>query len=126
LPFEYFDIILRNIKMNRLFITSDSPQHPLLKPFDKYSPIYFFQSDPIKTFNFIRIFNRIVLSQSSYSWWAAFLSQAEEIYYPITQNGQWVVRPKNDEDLRVDEDRYVYVSQKHSKIMGKFNEVTEW
>ena len=126
LTFDYFDIILRNIKANRLFITSDSIQHPLLRPFDKYSPIYLSLPNSVQTFNFIRLFNRIAISQSSYSWWASYLSNAKEIYYPVTSNGLWSVTSRNDEDYRVNEERYIYVSQKHSKIMGRFNEVKEW
>jgi hypothetical protein len=125
LTFDYFDIILKNIKINRLFITSDSPQHPLLRPFDKYSPI-FFNGNTMETFNLMRIFNRIVLSQSSYSWWAAYLSDATEIYYPIAIKGSWAISPQNDEDYRIEEDRYIYVSERKMKIIGKFDEVKEW
>ena len=126
LTFDYFDIILKNIKFNRLYITSESIDSPLLIPFDKYSPIYFFQSNYMETLNLIRLFNRVVISQSSYSWWAAYLSEAEEIYYPIVVNGPWVIDPQNDVDLRVDEDRYIYVSQSKSKILGRFKDIKEW
>lgn len=126
LLFDYFDIILRNIKANRIFITSEEIENPVLRAFDKYSPIYFFQSDYMETFNLIRLFKRIVISQSSYSWWVAYLSSAEEIYYPIVKEGPWMVTSASDQDLRVNEDRYIYVSQKNSKIMGRFNEVSEW
>jgi len=126
LLFDYFDIILRNSKFNRLFITSEEINNPILRDFDKYSPIYFFQANHMETFNFMRLFKKMAISQSSYSWWVAYLSDAEEIYYPIVQTGPWVVHPKNGQDLRVNEDRYIYVSQKHSKIMGKFKEISEW
>lgn len=126
--FDYFDIILSNIKFGRVFITSDSIEHELLRPFDQYSPIYVFEPDHIKTLNLIRCFNRIAVSHSTYSWWAAYLSNAEEIYYPIVKQGAWMVTNRDSDcDIRVfDEDRYIYVSHKQSKIMGRFAEVTEW
>lgn len=126
LSFDYFDIILRNVKANRVFISSESIYHPLLEPFDKYSPIYLLNANHIETFNFIKLFDRIAISQSSYSWWAAYLSDAKEIYYPIVQKGPWSITSPNGPDLRVNEDRYIYVSQKESKIVGKFNEVKNW
>lgn len=126
LTIDYFKIILDSQKINRLFIAAEDTGSKLLLPFDQYSPIYFVQNNYIDAFNFVRVFNRIVISQSSFCWWAAFLSNAKEIYYPVVKNGHWVVPSKNNEDLRVNEDRYIYVSQKNKKILGKFEEVKKW
>ena len=43
----------------------------------------------------------IVLSQSSFSWWAAFLGEHDKIIFPGVKNiGQWKVNPgKDDTDL---------------------------
>lgn len=35
----------------------------------------------------ISSFNKIILSRSTFSWWAAFLSNAAEIYYPFIHIG---------------------------------------
>jgi hypothetical protein len=46
-----------------------------------FSPIYY-DGTPIEHFRFIQRFNRIVLSNSTFAWWSAFLSDASEIVGP--------------------------------------------
>jgi hypothetical protein len=51
------------------------------------------------------------MSQSTFAWWASFISKAEIIYFPtITKESQtalWYTNPKRNIDLFVDdEDRY--------------------
>jgi hypothetical protein len=128
LTFDYFKIILDNIKYNRLFIAPEDMNSKLLLPFDKYDPIYFVQDNYMDTFNFVRMFNRIVISQSTYCWWIAYLSNAQEVYFPIPEIGPWAISSTKwaNEDLRVDEDRYIYVSQKNEKILGRYCEIKKW
>jgi hypothetical protein len=126
LDIEYFKIILNNVKYNRLFIAAEDTNSLLLRPFDQYSPIYFVQNHYMDSFNFVRLFSRIVISQSSFCWWASYLSDAKEIYYPIVRNGPWIVPSRNNEDLRVNEERYIYVSQKNAKILGRYEEIKKW
>jgi len=40
----------------------------------------------------------IAISQSSFSWWAAFLGNQKNIYFPFTQdNALWKIDPQNDD-----------------------------
>jgi len=126
LTIDYFKIILDNIMYNKLFIAAEDMNSKLLLPFEKYNPIYFVQDHYMDTFNFVRLFNRIVISQSSYCWWIAYLSNAQEVYYPVVQNGPWIIPSVVNEDLRVNEDRYIYVSQKNEKILGRYCEIKKW
>lgn len=130
----YFDIILRQIKFDRLFITSDEPFHPLVSEFLPYDPIIIQNDSPLKTMAFIKRFNRIAISESTYSWWAAYMTGASEIYCPISETGLWGVNTRwnsseskwgtinglyvNDKDLylRVHDDRYKYVHQQSGVI----------
>ena len=41
------------------------------------------------TFALMLQFRRIVIANSSFSWWAAFLSNADEVYYPRPVSGLW-------------------------------------
>jgi hypothetical protein len=56
-------------------------------------------------------YKHICISQSSFSWWAAWLSNAEKIYYPLSSKKYWQHRNDgNDVNLVVtDEDRYIYI-----------------
>ena len=49
------------------------------KLFTQYMPAYL-SSTPSSDFDFIRSHNNIICSNSSFCWWAAFLSEAESIY----------------------------------------------
>jgi hypothetical protein len=120
---------LEQVNFGRLFITSDEPFHALTEDFDLFDPIRVENEDPIKTMALVRQFARIAISESTFSWWASYLSEAEEIYFPISISGLWGInetwdkasaswKPLNplnvrDSDLylRVDEDRYRYVHQ---------------
>lgn len=68
-------------------------------------------------FFFLESFRKIAISQSADHWWAAFLSQANLIFFPRCDRGYWS-RPSvpllahepshHGIDLRVDEERYIY------------------
>lgn len=134
LGFAYFELILSQMRFDRLFITSDQPFHSLVNDFQKYDPILVRNDTAIKTMAFIKKFDRIALSESTYSWWAAYLSCAREIYYPISKSGLWGINTRwnpgkaawvrlnpmynrdGDQYLRVDDARYKYVHQESGVI----------
>jgi hypothetical protein len=129
LGWSYFKLVLDQISFDRLFISSDNPFHVLTEEFDKYDPIRVENENPLKTMALVSRFNRIAISESTFSWWASYLSEAEEIYFPISVSGLWginqtwdrasaswhALNPLNVRDsdlyLRVDEDRYKYVHE---------------
>lgn len=55
----------------------------------------------INDFKTLLLSENIAVSQSSFSWWAAFLGDHKEIYFPLTRNGSlWKDLPgKDDIDL---------------------------
>ena len=48
--------------------------------FQKFNPIWINNKDSIDDFNFIRKFDKILITASTFGWWAALLSDASEIY----------------------------------------------
>ena len=62
---------------------------------------------PLQQFALIKSANKTLLTSSTYCWWAAFLSNAEEIYYPWRAD---LVTTDNGADWFVDdEDRYIVI-----------------
>ena len=107
LPFSFFENLLEKIEYDRVIICTDVFDDPFFNQFEKYSPI--FAKFPIfEQFNLIKSANKIVMTESTYCWWAGFLSEAKEIYFPLVND--W----KNDSNVSLeidDEDRFIYVDK---------------
>lgn len=111
LSFNHYEKMINCLKYDKLYIVTDNPNDPFFNKFNKYNPVIVC-NNPLNDFNFMASFNKIIISPSSFSWWAAFLSSAEEIIYPITKKGIWGYESRPDIDLRVlDEKRYMYVEE---------------
>ena len=98
-------IIERELR-NRLYIVTEDPTHRYLEAFGKYDPIIV-SSDVLHDFCFLKASKRIILSVSTFAWWAAWLSEATEIYLPMA--GLWNPLLRTNIALRVtNESRYHY------------------
>lgn len=119
-PFEYYEKALASTSYRRVFICTDEPKDPFLDKFKKYNPIIHstrslsqlmhsgvswgdISSLNLDEFLFMCSFNKIITSHSTFAWWAAFLSDAQEIYAPYSSDERYQVYGK------VDEDRYHYI-----------------
>lgn len=129
---DYFKIVLDNINYNRLFITSQDPYNSVLSDLYEYDPIFVDHVTPVHTLHFVKQFNNIAISQSTYSWWAAYLSSATRVFFPITKDGPWSYGPHQRDkwksfqhDLMVPQDRYTYVSYKDRKLLGCYKKTRE-
>lgn len=80
---NYYKNILKLENFNKLYIVVNNINYnwerEYLSNFNEYSPIFITQT-PKEDFNFIRNFNKIITSNSTFCYWAAFLSDAEKIY----------------------------------------------
>ena len=118
MPFAYYEKALQNTTYDRLFICSDPEtiDSKYIKQFEKYNPIIL-KGVTLTDFRSLKSFKKIIISQSTFSWWAAFLSDADEVFFPLPEKGtarlinEWSDgRP--DIDLVVsDEERYKYIKQ---------------
>lgn len=98
-PQWYLDILNKE-KFNKLYIVGSRPDEPYLAHFEKYDPIIV-PTDPMKDFHFIRKFDKIVCANSTYSWWAAFLSEADTIYIPDKWLSPFLTSCKNATVVKV-------------------------
>ena len=79
-PLWYFDIIKKE-QFEKLYIVVETHKtnERYLSYFKNFNPIIVSKS-AAEDFHFIRSFDRIVCSNSTFAWWAAFLSDATKIY----------------------------------------------
>lgn len=80
--------ILAEEKFERLHIVADVRNEQYLAHFRKYDPIVV-SSGPRGDWERLRSFDRIVTANSTFSWWAAYFSQASRIY----TFKRWVTHP---------------------------------
>ena len=127
LGYDYFRIILEQTQFDNLYIITNpgsighNDQYQYLKEFLPYDPIIVRVYNPVMSMAFGSTFNNIAISQSTYSWWLAFLSDAKNIYYPIPQIGPFSLEENNHKgcDLRVPTKSFKYVDYKTKTILPK-------
>lgn len=108
---QYYSQALEKLDINKIYLFADNfNRHTdTLKVLKKYNPILMNLNVP-DSIKYITSFNQIVCSQGSFSFWCAFLSRANRIIWPITQNGpnqpgyHWSIDYFIDDD-----DRYNFI-----------------
>lgn len=98
--FSYYQAALERQDFKRLVLVTDDPQDPFFLRFRSYRPI-FYKGNALESFAFMARANKLVISQSSFSWWAAFLSEAESVVMPKPSFGIWA---EPDVDLSIDDE----------------------
>mgnify|MGYP003129442515 CR=1 FL=1 len=102
---EWYTYVMDKINYDNVYIVTDEPNHKdILFLIEKTNAKVFSEIDIIdrgedknyvneiiKDFNFIRSFDKILFSNSTFGWWASILSDASEIYF----NSDWQLRHKN-------------------------------
>ncbi len=120
MPVEYFQTALRSMSFDRLYVCSDPETlgHPMfheyMESFKEYDP-KLLGGDYIQDFMAVKSFNKIIMSQSTFSWFAAFLSDASEIFVPVPEGGEhgneWSIESPGVALFVDDEERYKYLKQ---------------
>ncbi len=107
----FYTQLLDTLTFRKLYICGFGIDREVRRIFARYDPVYV-QGEPVDDFLFIKGFNRMIVSNSGFAWWTAFLSQASEIHVPdMGVNAREFDAKAMLADLRVyDEPRYHYVS----------------
>ena len=78
---EYYLRLLARLDLGQLHIVTNHPDHPYLESFSEYKPRVISGSTP-DDFRALASFSNIVMSPSTFSWWAAWLSSARRVVFP--------------------------------------------
>jgi hypothetical protein len=112
---QFYLAAIEMARPRRVFIACEEPEHPFLDVFARYNPniISLKARNPLIDLWSARLFDKIVMSCSSFAWWAAVLSDAAEVYFPIDRSGVWSgcnTGPSSSQisDLRIDDPRFTY------------------
>ena len=113
LPDEYYLDILQKENFKNLYVSFDHiyKHKSILDKLQIYNPKYI-EGPILDVFKQLTSFNKIIACQGTFSFWVCFLSNANKIYWPMTNDG-----PNSNNknfgthvNLKVDdEDRYVHI-----------------
>lgn len=108
-PKEFFINIFDRVKYNRIILCTDTFEDPFFDFMNDLNvEVIKAQYSPLEQFALIRSANKILLTPSTYCWWAAFLSNASEIYYPWISD---LIPTEKQQNLVVDdESRYIILN----------------
>jgi hypothetical protein len=122
LNINYYSNLIYNTN-KKVTIVTDNCNSELVQNFKNRCNI--FSNEPINSFNttstdksmldfiYMLYADTLILSQSTFSWWAAFLGEHSEIYFPVnsTNNkGMWKLNPnKDDIDLYIPNKNFIKV-----------------
>lgn len=86
---DYYRNCIQSITFDKGYITTDEPSHDFITKLVQEFNLQLINDTPIKTIHLGRICNNIILSNGTFSWWIAFLSNAKNIFYPDNTNSSF-------------------------------------
>lgn len=106
--YQFYDDFISKNRYNKIILCTCSFHDEYFNFLKKYSNVVYANYNEIETFSIIRSANNIIMSPSTFSWWGAFLSEAEKIYYPMYTD----FLPSVDRQNMIvdDENRYKYIN----------------
>lgn len=104
--FKNHEKILDNENYENIYVVTDDPELDVVIDLQKKYGANIESSDAISDFKFIKSANNIIFSNSTFGWWAAYLSDAKNIH--VICEGFFNENVKTNMDSLVDEDRYTY------------------
>jgi hypothetical protein len=111
----YFtDVIDHNFSGRKIVVATDEPGSRHLSALDKYNPTYA-EGDHLEHFRLLTTASNLIIGTSTFSWWAAFLSEAI-VFAPLMKRGYYSFKPFKNENYVVDESRYNYIENVESII----------
>lgn len=90
LPFSYYEQAIERVLPpgGKVCIVTDDSADPFFRRFRKWRPT-FFNAPPLEQMRYMSGAPRLVMSQSSFSWWPAFLAENQTAVCPVPASGCW-------------------------------------
>lgn len=87
---DYAAALLSFSGISKLVLLSDNYQDPILDEFSKFGfPVERANGTWDEDFMLLASCRQMIMSQSTYSWWAGFLGRAEKIVCPMVRDCYW-------------------------------------
>jgi hypothetical protein len=104
---SFYTELLSGMSFSQVYVCGLGLNDKVREVFAPFRPI-FLDLPAVDTLKLMASANRIVLANSTFSWWGAYLSEANEVVYPRVVRNFWS-KDRSDVDLEVPEDRYIYI-----------------
>lgn len=107
LPFAYFEEALKRCQPvgGGIWIATDDPKDPFLRRFGRWKP-KILTSPALDQFAVMMQAKKLILSQSTFCWWPAFLGNAGVIIAPRPSHGVWSGGDEMDGADLIEEGRF--------------------
>jgi hypothetical protein len=109
MPLNYYRWILDKEQFDKLWIVTEDPNHKtVLRLLDRY-PGEVLSNGPINDLKFVMSAKKIIMTVSTFCWMAAWLSDADRIYFPLGSPYPLFDKENDRRLIVIDDHRYVYV-----------------
>ena len=109
MPLSYHRWILDKEKFEKLWIVTEDPTHETVTGLLKAYPGAVLSNGAVQDFKFVRSARRIVMAVSTCCWMAAWLSEADRIYFPLGSPYPLFDKDNDRRLIITDDPRYRYV-----------------
>lgn len=83
MPVSYYRRIIESRHWKTVYLVCEKPDDPVAGRLLDRGDVTLVAQDRLSDFDFLRSSRNIVLSVSTFAWWAAWLSDASRIYFPL-------------------------------------------
>lgn len=110
LPFSYYDEALTRImpQGGRILIMTDDRKDPFFRKFARWKP-RFSTGTAMEDLLAMTRAPRLVMSQSTFSWWPTFLGDKLEVACPLPSFGAWSPQGEASEANLIERDRFLCI-----------------
>jgi hypothetical protein len=108
LPFSYYAEALQRLlpKGGNVWIVTDDNRDPFFGNFARWRPT-FYSGTALEQMLFMTKARRLVMSQSTFSWWSTFLGDPDEVVCPLPSFGAWSEQGEASEASLMERDRFL-------------------